>query len=116
MKAIFIFAFFAILTLAFVSTDQKDQEQVQVEQAVKQSAILPEVNFLSRITFTSERIFLTSIIEKCFKDPYDRKNKSATIFFKSIMDKTIDLIPLKHKTIRQTIDYSSDKQDFPHSC
>lgn len=111
MKAGFILAFFVLSTLVFIAADNNDREQVKIELSADQFGIVPDVGFSEKLSNSSTRLFFRLMIESYFGNPCSKENKIASTYYKSYLDKTIDLIPGKHKPFRRIIIYTSDKQD-----
>ncbi len=112
MKAGLILALFVLSTLVFVASEQNGMDQVKVELSAEQFGIVPEIGFSEKLTNTSERIFFRVMIEKYFGNPSPQNNELATIFFKSYLERTIGLTPLKRKHFRRIVVYTKDKQDI----
>jgi hypothetical protein len=114
MKSGLLYAFFVMLTLILVSSDQKERGQIEVEVVSSQlfslNCIIPEVNS-SQKKDNSTLDFVQATIEIYFEDTYYQIFKLSETSNKFYLAKTVDLLPVTQTSFRHIIHYTSEIED-----
>jgi hypothetical protein len=114
MKTGLLYAFFVMLTLILVSSDQKERGQIEAElstsQLVNVHCVVPEVIY-SQKKDNSALNFVRLIIESYYEDTYYQIFKFSDASNKCYLTKAVDLKPITQKPFRQKVHYTSETQD-----
>lgn len=121
MRARLIYAFFVILTLLIVSSEETKKEHAgrdistcqSINVNIKFDCIIPEVSLCLYKNF-SEVNLLQLINKKFIGCVYHRIIRLNTISLKLYLATSTDLNPIKQKPLTVKLHYTSEKEDSYH--
>lgn len=118
MRAGLLYVLFVIFTLLIVSSEQTGKKQTRGDISSCESIILnknndcivPAISFSLKKPFP-ELSFFRLINEKLFGNAYNHRIKLSASYLRLYQSKTIDVKPIKQKSFRLKLYYTTEKED-----